>query len=287
MAVIRSLKRTPTVLLKHPIVFLPVLVFTVLQLAGQVPQLLSIDPVISALVSLALTGLYIFVMPFFQGGMIGIANDAATDGRPSIGRFLTHGKENYLSLLGAYVFVVVLSIGFGFLIMIGVFVGVLSVAAAEGNALVTAAIGIVALVVGLLSVAVFVAIQFYSHAIVLENERAVDSFRRSVAVVRNNLFAVGGYLLVSIVGGGLSGGAYAAVYLQLIPPAASGEPAPTPDLVPAIVGLGGSAVLLTVFGTVFLVFSVLFYRSIVGLDESDAAAGAAGTSGASSTPSTL
>ncbi|RQG92859.1 hypothetical protein EA462_01145 [Natrarchaeobius halalkaliphilus] len=265
MVVIRSLKRTPGLLRSEPIIFVPILVIGLLQ----APQLFaqSLDPVVSTVVSLVMTGLFVFVMPFFFGGLIGMVNDVATSGRTSLGRFIGHGKTFYLSILGAYLIVFALTMTLGFALGIGVVVGVIGLFASGGSALAIAVVVLLLLVFLVIYLAIIAVFQFYGHAVVLDGARAVDSLKRSFDVVRTNLRQVVGYYLVLIVGGVVIGGIYGAMMLLLFPPATPGEPAPMPDLGPALVGVGGSALLTTLFGAVFLVYSVVFYRAITGLDE--------------------
>lgn len=283
MVVIRSLKRTLPVLQAHPIVFVGVFAFALVQTIGQLPQFFmqSTDPLASTAVSLAISGVFVFVYPFFQGGLIGMANDAVTDERTTLGRFLAHGREHYVSLLGAYLVVTAIALAFGALIGVVVFFGLLGFVATEGSALATVGIALVMLAVFLLYLAVFTAVHFYGHAIVLEDSRAIESLKRSVDVVRNNLRSVLGYLVVLVAGGVVLGAVYVGLFAWLAPTPAAGQVAATPDLGTAAIALGGSTLLMTVFGAVYLIFSVVFYRSIVGLDAPGGAGGASGTTGTS------
>jgi hypothetical protein len=98
MAVLSALRRTPGALQRNPILFVPVLVITLFQ----VPQLVlqSINPLLASVVSLEFSLIFILVKPFFQAGIIGMA-DEALDGRTSLESFLREGKVNYVSVLVA------------------------------------------------------------------------------------------------------------------------------------------------------------------------------------------
>ncbi|THE62731.1 hypothetical protein D8Y22_21935 [Salinadaptatus halalkaliphilus] len=273
MAVIRSLKRTPSLLLEHPIVFVPVLLYGIVQLALQVPQLYaqSIDPFLSIGLSLALGVVSIFVFPFFQGGLLGMANDAATGDRTSIARFFAHGKTNYVSLLGAYLLVFAIGVTVSIAVMFGIFAGAIGFIASEGSLAVIAGIALVGFAFVVLYIVVVTAIHFYGHAIVIENARAIEGFKRSVALVRSNLYQIGGYVGLMLVGGAIVTGISVAVMLVAFPTTPT-DPTATPDLGPVLLGYGGSTLLTSVFGTVYLIFSVVFYRAIARLDARDTAA---------------
>ncbi|AXR78923.1 DUF7847 domain-containing protein [Natrarchaeobaculum sulfurireducens] len=266
MAVIRSLKRTPAVLRANPIVFGLALAYGLVALLGQLPQYVVQDPVVVLAATWGVTGISIFVYPFFWGGLLGIANDAATDDRPTVSRFVSHGTSCYLSMLGAYLLVLAIVLALGLVVFFTAVIGVLGMIAADGGLVALAFVAVIALVMAALYLAIFVAFQFYGHAIVLEGARAIDSLGRSLEVVRDNLRSVVGYVLVTALGGVLLGGVYAGVFHWLSEPPAPGEPPATLELGPTLVVLGSSTVVAAAFGAVFLVFSVLFYRSVTDLD---------------------
>ncbi|RJX48386.1 DUF7847 domain-containing protein [Halonotius pteroides] len=69
----------------------------------QLPQLLvpTTSPLLATAVSVRVSGLLLFVLPFYQGGIIGMADDART-GTTSIGTLIAAGESNYVSLLLSY-----------------------------------------------------------------------------------------------------------------------------------------------------------------------------------------
>lgn len=265
MAALQSLRVVPSLLRDQPIIFVAVLLFVLLQ----TPQLFaqSLEPLAAALVSIGVTLVFLFVFPFFHGGFIGMANDAATRQPTSLRRFIRQGRRYYVSLLGAYLLVFAVLIGVGIVVSIGLFVAVLAYVALEGIGGIVLAAGIGLLMVAIY-LAVFVPIQFYGHAIVIEGDGAIDGLKRSIEVVRSNLRSVGGYLLVLLAGSLVMGVAYAQPIQRTFPMAEPGEPAPLPSLEAALVGTTGSVLLLTGFGAVYLVYSVVFYRALT-VDRSD------------------
>ncbi|RQG97880.1 DUF7847 domain-containing protein [Natrarchaeobius chitinivorans] len=267
MAVLRSLKQTPGRLLEQPILFVPIVALGLLQ----TPQLFTqtLDPIVSSVVSLGFTGLMLFVMPFFVAGLVGMANDVATGNRTSVGRFLECGKTYYASAFGGYLVVFGISIVLGFAIGIAFLLGVLTFVLLGGGA-VAAAAAVLIVGVGVLAyLAVMALFQFFGHAVVIDDARAFDSIKRSVDVVRANVLKVFGYYLVVLFGSGVVGGLYGGMILWLFPPATAGQPAPAPDLGSALTAVSVGTLLTTVAGGLFLVFSVLFYRSITGLDKGE------------------
>jgi len=250
MGVLHALQRTPGALKRAPGLVVPQLLVFVLLL----PQLLlqSTFPLISALYSLGSSAVLLLGMPFVQGGMFGMAEEALTTGS-SLSRFLSEGKSNYLQLLIAYVL----------LLVVNSVVGALGVAAGFGAFLTHDAVRVV--FVGLVAVAVLVYllvaffVQFYGQAIVVDGADAVASFKRSYRLVRANLLATVGYTLLAMVIGTLSGGVYAGVSLLARPEAAVGSGLPTVSI-PLLVVVGLlAAVIGSVVSTFMLTFSVAVY----------------------------
>jgi len=266
MVLVNSLREAPRLLREQPILFVPMAIFAVLQ----TPQLFieTLDPILSLVGTLLLTGLFIFVTPVFYAGTIGMANDAAAGSSTSLGRFWSHVKEFYISVLVAYLFITAISFVFVFTMLIAAIIGFVVIdLGGSGLPLTLGFGGFLALIVLAFLIALF-AVHFYSHAIVIEAKGAIDGLSRSVHVVRHNIKSVIGYGIVSFVFGGLYGGLFALIMTFAFPSApAPDEPAPMPDLVPALLGSVTSIVGIALFATFFLVFSVVFYRALVGREE--------------------
>ena len=265
MAVLKSLRTALHLIREQPILFVPMGIFALFQ----IPQLFfqSVDPVLSIVASLLFTGVFIFLTPMFYAGAIGMANDAAKGPKTSLSRFWAHVKNSYLSVLGAYLLITAVTFGFGIAISIAVFIAVVTVGL-SGELFVTMAVaGFVLLFVLAFFVALF-AVHFYAHAIVVEGKRAVDGLTRSIDVVRHNLKPVAGYGVLSLAFGAVMGGLYGLVTLAAFPSSpAPGEPAPTPELLPALGGSVGVVIVTALFATFFAVFSVVFYRELIGATD--------------------
>jgi hypothetical protein len=263
MVVLNTLRSVPGALRRNPSIFLPVLVISLLQF----PQLLlqSINPILSSLVSLFASGLLLLVLPFLQGGLIGMAAEAL-DGRTSLSTFTSTGKTYYIRLLIASLAVFVVNFVFGMAVFIGALFGGVLFLSSDGqpNLLVVALLGAIALI----SLAVYLGfvffIQFYSQAIVLEDLGIVDGFKRSIQLVRAHLISTLGYSLLVGTLGGLVGVVVGVSSLVFSPQ----QPALTLVDIPEIplVGLVGVALILlvgsTLLGGFFATYSVSFYRAL-------------------------
>jgi len=262
MAVLKALRRTPGALRRSPVLFVPILVL----LLFQVPQLVlqSVDPLVAGVVSLGLSLLFVFVMPFFQAGVVGMA-DEALDGHTSLGRFLDEGRSNYVSVLVAYLLLVAVNFVIGFVVFFVAIFGGFAFFGDVGGGTNLAVLGTVGVIAGglVLAYLLFVfLIQFYAQAIVIDDFGAVAGIEHSVSVVRQHLVSTLGYTLLATVLGGVAGLVFAVAGLLASPRSAAALPVPELSLA-GTVGVAGLVVLLgTLFGGFFAVYSVAFYRAL-------------------------
>jgi len=281
MAALQSIRPTVSGIVRNPILVLVTALFGVSQLPNLLVQPTS--PVLASAISLVTFGVLVLVLPFFQGGLLGMA-DEALDGGTGLGTLVATGKANYVSLLLGYFVLLAVNMIFGFIAFMGALIVVVggSVAGMGGDGaaavdaptlgfdptlLVVVAVVAVVFVLAYLLVAFFV--QFYAHAVVLDDAELVDGFRRSAGLVRSNLLSVFGYTALLTVGGavvGLLAGAGSLLFGPQQPPgspfAAVVSIEPTTAIL-AAVALG--YVLLTgVVGAFYATYSVAFYRSIRG-----------------------
>lgn len=259
MVVLQALRRSPSALARVPALVVPALVLFLFQAPQMALQ--STNPVLATALSLGASLLMLVFVPFFQGGMIGMA-DEALDGRSSLGAFLAHGKANYVQILVAYL--LVLAVNFvlgGALFAVGF--GALLSGAFDAGTLTLAVLGVVGLLVVLAYLLVAFVIQFYAQAIVIDGYSAVDALKHSYGVVRSNLRATLGYTLVAMVVGGGLGLAFGGLSLLTTPEAAAyGLPVLSTG---AQVGVGlVAAIVGAVFSAFLLVYSVSFYRLVDG-----------------------
>lgn len=257
-------------MLRNPVLFGVAALVSLLQLPQFALQLSPVDPLVTSVVSLALTGVFVFVVPFVVGGMLGMANEAI-DGETRLGTFVAAGKASYVSLLVAYFAVLVASFVLGIVTTIVVLVGgVAAVAGGSGGHLALLGVGGVVLLVLLVAFVAMLFVQFYPQAIVVDGLGALDGAKRSVGLVRRNLLSVVGYtLLVTVVSSlfGLVGGLASVVFAPPSTASPAATPTPFAGLPEPSLGLAvalGALVLVggALLGGFFATYSVAFYRDL-------------------------
>ena len=263
MAAIRSLRPALGSLVGNPIIVLVAAVYGLLQL----PQLLvpTTQPLLSIAVSLVMSGLIVLFLPFYQGGILGMADDART-GPTTLNAFIQAGKSNYISLLLAYFAVLAVAAVFGVSVFIAAFVGGVGIVAGSGqpSPAILAMLAAGGLLIGVAYLAAMIAIQFYGHEIVLNDAGVADGFVRSLGLVRENVLSVIGYSLLLFVGGGVGGGLAAAASVLLSPQPPLESMLPELSL-PIMIGAAVVSVLATgLLGAFYATYSVNFYRELTG-----------------------
>ncbi|MDZ5811807.1 hypothetical protein U4E84_10690 [Halorubrum sp. AD140] len=289
MAALHALRPAVGGIVRNPILLLVTALFGL----SQVPSLLvpPTRPILSALISLGTFGVLVLALPFFQGGVLGMASEAIA-GRTGLGTLVAAGKEHYLSLLLGYFVLLAINLAFGFVSFVGGVVVVAGGLATAGSAdapgigVSPTLLVLLALVGGGLLLAYFLvsfAVQFYAHAVVLDDAELVAGFRRSVRLVRSNPVSVLGYSLV-LLAGSVSFGTLAAVASLVLgafsrtagmgDPSGTGGPSemggtPFADLVaiepsPLVVAVAalGYLLLTAAFGAFYATYSVAFYEAI-------------------------
>jgi hypothetical protein len=277
MAALQSLRPAVSGLVRNPILVLVTALYGLFQLPNLLVE--STDPVLASLISLVTFGALVVVLPFFQGGMLGMA-DEAVGGKTSLGTLVAVGKANYVPLLLGYFVLLAVNMVFGFIVFMGVIIAVIGGSVAGGNGAAAGVdaplvgfdptllvvVGIVAVGLVLLYLLVTFFVQFYAHAVVLDGTELVDGFRRSAGLVRSNLLSVFGYTALLTIGG-VAVGAVAAAGSLVFSPQPAGSPfaevvsiEPTPAVVAALAL--GYVVLSGLAGAFYATYSVAFYRSI-------------------------
>ena len=276
MVVLTALRSALAGLARNPVLFVVAAALALFQLPQLAAQALgpAAASVVSALFSLA----SLVVVPFFQAGLLGMA-DEALDGRTRAGRFLAAGREHYVAMLVAYLLLLAVLFVFWIVALIGGLVFAVFAFGSGGSVFGDPALLAVAGMLVLVAVVVYLGtvffVQFYGQAIVVEDLGAIDGYRRSVRLVRRNLVPTLGYSLLAWTAG-LGFGAVAAVASLLL----STPPAAMPSLpqvsTGAAVVLGVAVVVLTaLFSAFFMTFSVAFYRGIASREAGSDAAQAA------------
>lgn len=263
MAVLNALHRTLSALRRSPVLFVPILVVSLLQMLQLV--LRPSNPLLNSVVSLGSSIVFIVITPFIQGGLVAMANEAL-DGHTALQTFINDGKANYVSLLVAYLVLMAINFVLGIIVFFvalfsgALFLGVGSLESANIAAL--AAIGIIVAIIALLYILAFFFFQFYSQAIVLDDKNAIDGLKHSVSVVRQHIVSTLGYSILVGVLGGVLGGVFGVLVLLLLPELATVFGLPELSLMTMVVVGLLLLVIETLFGGFFRVYSVSFYREI-------------------------
>jgi len=274
MAALHALRPAAGGIVRNPVLLL----VTALYGLAQAPNLLvpPTRPILSAVVSLATFAVFVLVLPFVQGGLLGMSSEALA-GRTGLGTLVAEGKANYVSLLLAYFVLLAINFVFGFVAFVGGLIAVVGGAAsmpgdAPGVGVDPTLLAVFAIVAGGLLLAyllVTFVVQFYAHAIVLDDAELVEGFRRSAGLVRSNLVSVAGYTLILLVGSLVLGTLAAAASILLGPQSAGMPGTPFADLgaieptLPVIAGAAVGYLLLTsAFAAFYATYSVAFYEAI-------------------------
>lgn len=264
MAVVSALRESPSALLRNPVVLVPVILIAALQLPQLVLQ--AVDPLVGAVASLVVSVAMLVLVPFFQGGIVAMA-DEALDGRTSLDTFVAAGKANYLSILGAYLLILGVYLVLSVVTFVATaLVGGGVIAMAQGGASGSGGLGLLAIIAvllfGFLVYLLFVFfLQFYGHAIVLDDLGAVAGLKRSAVRVRHNLLSVFGYtLLTGVIGGGI-GLVFGVLSVLTAPGTAASAGVDVPLAAVVVVALVAAAV-TGVVGAFLGIFSVAVYRRL-------------------------
>lgn len=185
------LKRTPETLRSNPIIFAGVFILIVVGAIGSVIQTLNTVGV------LAFTAVFFLVTPFFSAGVIGLIERSLT-ADASLSTILAKGREYYVTLLGATILQGVLFGILGAIIGLGgVFAGIFAL---SGLGPVGAVLIGVALILLLFVVPLFF-LQFFDLAVVVSDTGAVEAFKHSYSIVRQNISSVLGFsILLNLIG---------------------------------------------------------------------------------------
>lgn len=273
MSSLQALKTAAGTVQRNPILFAVAAAFSLLQLPGLVAQ--SISPLLGSFVSLAFSGILLFVLPFFLGGVIGMANEAIrSGGRTSLGTLMTEGKSHYVSLLVTYFGLLLLNFVLGFIGFTALAFGgaVVLASGTQPSIGLIAILGVIGVAMALTYLTLIFFVQFFGHAIVIDDLEAVEGVKRSVWCVRHNLVSVFGYTIIVTIGGtvmGVFGALFSLLTMPTFPNAATSPEATSQLLNLPSVGIVGTIGLLLllvafsgVFGGFFAAYSTAFYRSI-------------------------
>ncbi|MFC7203052.1 hypothetical protein ACFQJC_05975 [Haloferax namakaokahaiae] len=268
MAVGTALRRVPAALARNPLLIVLFGLFGLLQAIQVLTQ--QINPIVGLAISGVMILVYLFGLPFLQGGVIKMA-DEALDGTTSLASFVAAGKENYVSLLGATLAVFGGLMVLGIIINVVVFAGIFVVSTGMQSTVGLVIVGAIGLLLGLLYLAFAFVIQFYPQEIVLNDAGALDSLKQSYHLVRAHVVSSAGFLVIAMVAGGLIGVVVGLLSSVLLPPTGMGVPGLPQGGVLSMVGYAVVSVLaMALGGSTFSLFAVAFYRELRGPIAADA-----------------
>lgn len=213
MPVIKSLKAAIEALHRNPILFAigAISAFIGASQTAATYTNISILPGVLDLLSF-------LIVPFIVAGAIGMAFEGLND-ITTLDRFVSTGKESYLSVLAGTLLELVIL--FVILFVEGLFVTVVSFAlirpipdigpttqpseviGAIGTETLLLLAGIV-IVLSIIPLGIMFLIQFFAPAIVVDDVGVIEGFKRSYNTVKNNLLSTLGYSIIAV-GVGLLG----------------------------------------------------------------------------------
>lgn len=253
MAVLKPLWR-------NPVIFLPVLIWTFIQLPFLMLE--EMYPGFMSVLSPVRSGLLIFATPFVHAGLIGMA-DEALNGYTALTTFIQAGKDNFVSVLSLYLLFVAINSVLGIILIVGaLFLFLMS--AGWSDLIPLAITGVVLSLVLIAYLLVLFFVQFYGHAIVIEEVGVVKGVKRSISQVRRHLLRTVRYSVVSSIIGLLFTSTVVISYILLIFPITAMFGVPLPQFSTAEIMVGAALIMgvQTLVGGSFTVYSVAFYHKI-------------------------
>lgn len=112
MTIAPSLDEGIGALRANPIIVAVVTFLSLVQLPMQFAPV--VDPPGSGSLSILFSGVTLLVVPFILGGLIGMADEALNSGT-SLRTFVVSGHQHYLSILGAYLLLIIGTVFVGFM----------------------------------------------------------------------------------------------------------------------------------------------------------------------------
>lgn len=188
MSALQSLRTAFGSLTSNPVLFLAGLAYAVLVLPQSVLPLAGMQ-----LAGTALQFLTFFVTPFLIAGIIGMAAEATAGGDTSLSTLTRVGKDRYVPLLIAKF--VQLGIYIAYAIAAGIAALIVAAIGFAAGVPLLAALALALFFIGALVLQFF--IQFFPVAVSVGDADAIDSFRVSLRLVRENLLSTLGYTVLT------------------------------------------------------------------------------------------
>jgi hypothetical protein len=187
MSALQSLRTAFGSLASNPVLFLAGLAYAVVVLPQSILPLAGMS-----LAGSALQLLTFFVTPFLIAGIIGMAAEA-TDGDTSLSTLTRVGKDRYVPLLIANF--VLIGVYIAYAIAAGIVAVIIAVIGFVVGVPLLAALALLLFFLGALVLQFF--IQFFPVAVSVGDADAIDSFRVSLRLVRENVLSTLGYTVLT------------------------------------------------------------------------------------------
>lgn len=272
MGVVSSASSAIDALARNPVLFVAAFLVGLVNL-GIVGVVWTVVPVTASLYWWLGSMVALLISLFFVGGAYGMASEGLR-GETRFRTLLSAGSANYLSLVGATFLLVLVGVAISILIaLVGLALWFASPGRFGG--------GLVALLLvtygsSLIALLPYFLLQFYAPAVVVSDEGAVDSLKRSFGLVRRNLLGTLGFdaviLAVIVVGAAPTVWLYAR-WWNSVAGSFESSPSATPEMVSPFAGLDvgttaayvlSTLVLLTLSGAFFYTYQVAFYEDLLG-----------------------
>jgi hypothetical protein len=207
---------------------------------------------------------------FFVAGAYAMARDGL-EGTTTLGTLVAEGKEHYLSLLGATILLVLVSIA---VVVAVVTVGFIAIFVA-GPSFVGGPTGFGLIMLGmyLLGFLPIFFLQFYGPAVVVSGAGAVEALKRSSGVVRRNLLQTLGFdvvvVVMMVIGTSPTIALYASQWDRLMASSERFSLFAGLDATTVAAFLVSTFVLSTLIGAFFWTYQVAFYEELVARIDRD------------------
>ena len=149
--------------------------------ASQAPAI----PPEAALVTIALSILFVLVSIFMQGGSLGVVRDYIKAGKMKLSQFASYGLKYYLRLLGLGLIIIL------FVLIVAVIAALIVAATAPlNNVIATVMASIVAIAIGLVGIYFVILLVMSPYTMVSDEIGVIEAMKRSMRVVKKSFWKI-------------------------------------------------------------------------------------------------
>lgn len=138
-----------------------------------------------AMISLAVSAIFILISIFMQGGSLGVVRDYIKEGKMKLAGFASYGLKYYLRLFGLGVLIILL-------VLIIAIIAALIIAATTplNNMIATVIASIIAIAIGLTGIYFVLLLVMAPYALVSEDAGVIAAMKRSMRIVKKAFWKV-------------------------------------------------------------------------------------------------